>query len=707
MEAGAGMPKSPGIQNENQRSFCQASGAAVRLLAPAGCGKTQSLLWRCVHLAETATAEKPKFLLFTFTRAAREELNDRVRSDTSFRVIAQNLTITTLNSWGFRRLKSLKHNLRLITDKGGRYFTLNNVLQPVWNTHPRLAKVLTESRSKNRASAALMDLIDLFKSLGFRHDRLESPKDLEAHVAFLENCGMASQFTRVLQQLEDLEVLVNLNNPIADLHEHFVKFWCEATTHLYQSAIVSWEDQKYWSMIDLEQQVKKKTFWTGAARYHHVLVDEFQDINPLDLSLLRAIAEVNKSDLTIVGDDDQAIYEWRAATPDFILSPDKHIKNGYTTIVLETNYRSPKNIVELSQRLISNNKRRVEKNVVASSSTNASVDVLGMPSLANAIDYVVQLVKDLLADATCKNVAIIGRKRSQIIPYQIVFASQDIPFYAAEDLHVFLSDAFEELNELLAIRARADVTTAAYGGSPVDDILTLCDKVKRYPLAKKDRESLRGHLRRAAPKTLRSAVHALRTYTGPIKGNNDGGRMASSFADAVRELLDSKTVATSIAAISGHFDGLKKDYGKSLDDIFYADPPFLYLGEYAHRYGDDYAKFGDDMQRAVETLARIPPEEEEHGDQTWKLPLHLMTALRAKGKEFDAVIVLDANEGIWPSKLAVSEFEQEQERRLFYVAMTRTRKRLVFLVNDSILDEAALPTRYLGEMGLAVRPIDV
>jgi len=385
-------------------------------------------------------------------------------------------------------------------------------------------------------------------------------------------------------------------------------------------------------MIDLEQQVKKKTFWTGAARYHHILVDEFQDINPLDLSLLKAIAEINKGDLTIVGDDDQAIYEWRAATPDFILKPDNHIGKNYSTIILETNYRSPKNIVELSQRLISHNKRRVAKNVAAFSNTSASVDVLSMPSLADAIDYVVQLVKELLADATCKNVAIIGRKRSQIIPYQIVFASKDIPFYAAEDLHVFLSNAFEELKELLSIRARADVATAVFGGSPVNDLLTLCDKVKRFPLAKKDREALRAHLIRAAPKTLRTAVQSLRTYTGPIKGKNEGGRMADSFAEAVRELLDSNTVATSIAAISEHFDGLKKDYGKSLDDIFYSDPPFLYLSEYAHRYGDDYAKFGDDMERAVTTLAKIPPEEEEDGEQAWKLPLHLDDRPSRQGK---------------------------------------------------------------------------
>jgi len=179
-----------------------------------------------------ATAEKPKFLLFTFTRAARDELNDRVRSDPSFRVIAPILTITTLNSWGFRRLKGIKHNLRLMTKKADRHFTLNNVLQPVWEKHPRISAVLTQSRSKYWASAALMDLIDLFKTLGFRHDRLESLEDLEAHVVYLESCGMISQLTRVLQQLEDLEVLANLNNPSADLYEHFVKFWRHATTPL-------------------------------------------------------------------------------------------------------------------------------------------------------------------------------------------------------------------------------------------------------------------------------------------------------------------------------------------------------------------------------------------------------------------------------------------------------------------------------------------
>jgi DNA helicase-2/ATP-dependent DNA helicase PcrA len=84
-----------------------------------------------------------------------------------------------------------------------------------------------------------------------------------------------------------------------------------------------------------------------------------------------------------------------------------------------------------------------------------------------------------------------------------------------------------------------------------------------------------------------------------------------------------------------------------------------------------------------------------------------MTALRAKGKEFDAVILLDVNQDIWPSKLAETEDQLEQERRVFYVAMTRVRKRLLMLVNDSMLGRPALPSPYLSEMELEVKPAKV
>ena len=80
--------------------------------------------------------------------------------------------------------------------------------------------------------------------------------------------------------------------------------------------------------------------------------------------------------------------------------------------------------------------------------------------------------------------------------------------------------------------------------------------------------------------------------------------------------------------------------------------------------------------------------------------MHLMTALRAKGKEFDAVIILDCNDKIWPSKLAITPEQLEQERRVFYVAFTRAKKKLILLVNDSMLGEVAFPSPYIQELGL-------
>jgi DNA helicase-2/ATP-dependent DNA helicase PcrA len=428
-------------------------------------------------------------------------------------------------------------------------------------------------------------------------------------------------------------------------------------------------------------------------------------VNCLDLRLLQSIAAVNKAELTVVGDDDQAIYEWRGASPEFILKPDDYVGSAFETHILSRNYRSPRNIVHLSQKLIRHNKRRVDKEIIPHSKVDAKLEVLKMASLSDTIDWVVAEVKAMLANPEIGKVALIGRKRGQIIPYQIVFASHNIPFYAAEDLQVFLSAAFDEMKEILAIKARASAGPIL-GIDSAQDLLRLCDKVKRFPLSKSDRAALLRHLQMERPKTLFAAVQQLLTYTGPLKGNNPDGRISAAFSQAIIALLQADTVAGSIRALSNNFEGLQKDYGKSTEDIFYTDPPFLHLGEFAERYGNDYSAFYEDIDRAIATLARIPDDddsEQQKSTPEWKLPLHLMTAQRAKGKEFDAVILLDVNKDIWPSKLAETPDQLEQERRVFYVAMTRAKKRLVMLVNDSMLGSPALPSQYLSEMDLAAQ----
>lgn len=693
--------------DDSQKAFCLEPARGIRMLAPAGSGKTYSLLYRCLTKFQAVEDGNVRFMVFTFTRAAGDELRDRLKRDPQFAPIRPFVDISTLNSWGFRWLKSRVENLRLVTNTKDRDFTMLNLLQPVWQKHKKIKNVMTDSRRKYRGARQIMDLMDQFKSMGFRHDDHASLDKFAHHINWLLNHKMDQHFLSIIILLCDLEIIDHHHQEsatIKEIYEHFFRFWKEATELMYNSAVLTLEDQKYWPLIELKNSVREGKFTTGMHRYHHILVDEFQDINVLDLNLLKVVAAQNKTDLTIVGDDDQAIYEWRFATPEFILNPDQMIAPGYETHILEVNYRSPKNIVSLSQKLIMHNKRRVDKQVRPASAMDAQIDVLSMPSLEKAVDYVASIVPAMLKDDSIRNIAIISRKRSQIIPYQIVFASADIPFYAAEDLHVLLSHAFEDLKVMLALKAQAAVSPP-FGPDPVEALLKLCDKVKHYPLKNSERGALKSHLLQSHPHTLEQAVEALYTYRGPLKGENKGGSMSASFYTAIRSLLTAGSVADAIRAISVAFEGLQKDYGKSLDDIFYADPPFLYLSEYANRYGSDYSAFYQDIDKAIATLAKtLPVDEEDNGDEAWKRPLHLMTALRAKGKEFDVVIVLDCNSGIWPSKLATTEDQLEAERRLFYVAVTRTRKRLILLVDDKMFGETAMPTPYLSEMGLGSIP---
>ena len=312
--------------DSSQRKFCDApSGNNIRLLAPAGCGKTLCLLHRCKHLIEQNRRRRQKFLIVTFTRVAREEIQGRINTESEFASLrGDRVEVMTLNSWGFRRIKgnSKSHFPRLITSQGDYHFTMLNNLQTVWQNHPSVKRAIVKKR--NTTPRALMDAMDAFKSLGFDHERHPDFAQFELHLQLLQGQGLTQ---KLQQQFEDLAKLGVLETKIAsdgsevpkseaeEVHESFFRFWREATALLYGSEILTLEDQKYFAYLDERKKVEERDFLSGAARYNHILVDEFQDVNPLDLALVKAIADRNRATITIAGDDDQAIFEWSGATP--------------------------------------------------------------------------------------------------------------------------------------------------------------------------------------------------------------------------------------------------------------------------------------------------------------------------------------------------------------------------------------------------------
>ena len=696
--------------NESQTAFCEAPIGNIRLLAPAGCGKTLSILHRCLHLANVPGRSRPRFLIVAFTRAARDELQSRLNEDNRFETLRDTTDVATLNSWGFRRIKTAAFNPRLITTKDQYHFTVLNQLQPIWQQYDRIKGAI--EKKKNNAPRMLMNVTDAFKSLGFDHQRHTGYELFGQHLDYLENQNLTWRLEDQFNELTKLGVLETKFTaggsevPKAgreEVYQAFFEFWRAASEQLIGNATFTLEDQKYFAYLDERQKVEEKSFLSGAARYSHVFVDEFQDINPLDLNLVKAIMQRNRATLTVAGDDDQAIFEWRGATPEYVLDPGKFFEAEFETHVLDVNYRSPANIVAHSKRLIEHNKRRVEKRMNAFSESSASIEVKRTADLAGALDYVCEVIEDSVAQGTSPaKVAIIGRKRSQIIPYQVHFAAKDISFCAAEDLSVFLSETFTRLLDLIGIKTGA--SSRQRPAQVAEDVLQLCDLVKRYRLSKVDRENVRKHIQASRPASVEAAIDVLADYRGNLKGSNTNGHMSLAMAGSIREFVASESVTDTLLTLGAAFEGLQIDLGKAEDDIFYTDPPFFQLAEFASSYGDDYDRFVDDIERAKEQLVYTPPfSDEQQGSPSndlWKRPVHLMTALRAKGKEFDTVVMLDTVNGIWPNKNAKTSAELEAERRVFYVAFTRARERIVMLISDRTGGETSIVSPYVGELGL-------
>ena len=148
--------------DQSQQQFCEAPEGNIRLLAPAGCGKTLCLLYRCKHLAERSRRQRPRFLVVTFTRAARDELKARINSDSQFSILQDSVEVMTLNSWGFRRVKNNSFNPKLITSPSDFHFTMLNQLQPVWQNQASVKRGIEKRR--NTTPRALMEVMDSFKS---------------------------------------------------------------------------------------------------------------------------------------------------------------------------------------------------------------------------------------------------------------------------------------------------------------------------------------------------------------------------------------------------------------------------------------------------------------------------------------------------------------------------------------------------------------
>lgn len=673
--------------NRSQKKFCKLPVKKnIRLLAPAGAGKTYSLLWRCRYIVDEAlknSEHAPNFLIISFTRSAKLELENRIKKDEVFKGIRA--TVRTLNSWGWEQIKTPgKELLSTQVKKAG---VVLHDLQPILKKYPNLQDLVKGPRKNSRA-CDLIDLMDLFKSLGFTHTM--NILDYKNNVKRLKDLGLQKILNDGYEMIYALEGIQGEAERIKEARiKEFFEFWKKAVVYLDSVGRYTFEDQKYWARMYFEKQISENKSPSGVTRYTHIMVDEFQDINPLDMELLNAASiyhgqKGKKTPITILGDDDQAIFGWRGSTPRYILHPDVYFGVDFVTTVLDINYRSPKNIVELSNQLLSYNKEREPKKLKSGTKGRAMIKVIKTKKIVSSIEATMKVVKNLLSDDRITSIALIGRKQTTLFPYQILLGDENLPYFVDYDIDIFEGEAMQSLQAIIQTVYRAKDNDV---DDPIKALLAILEKIDRYNMNSKEKDALSDYLMSKRSLTFNDALENLKNYPENVKKNITGEEAYVIVSDLVK----SNTVYDFMEFVLERLDGLDKDYTKKEMDLHYKEPQFFRLKEISKRYGSDFRKFNRDIDAVRMTVERARAKGKEDTIKAYndinKIKVHLMTATRSKGHEYDAVIILDADDEVWPNRLTD---DIEEERRLFYVAMSRARKNLYFITSEDRLESRFL-----------------
>ncbi len=677
--------------NRSQRQFCKKPwNSNVRLLAPAGCGKTFSLLWRCRAIVEIC-AEKglpaPHFLLVAFTKAAKQEMELRLKS---MEFQAVHATVRTLNAWGWEQIR--RPGKELIVTRRQRQNVANHDLLPLIQKHEQIAACFKTAYGRMKNSVILMNLLDLLKTLGFTHTLNRSA--YKAHYKHLKEMGLLPVLLDGYNALYRMEGLQDADSKQKEAAVFdFFDFWKKAVVLMESNNRYTLEDQKYWARMYFENQVKNERTPQGIARYSHIMIDEFQDVNPLDMALLKVAREYHSQEknqvaMTVIGDDDQAIFGWRGTSPQYILYPERLFDTVFDTCILDTNYRSPRNIVDVSARLLSYNKERIPKEMKSAAKGRAQIKVNNRKKILSSIDATIALVHNLIDKKGCKTVALISRRQVSLFPYQVLFSAENLPYHVDLDIDIFEGEAMQSLQEILKIiyRAREDDVD-----NPAEALLTICDKIDKYQIQYKERNVLLRYIDKSGADSFTEALEALRVYPQPIKGKS-----AADICTIIDKLLEADSVYKFMVCIEENLQGLGKDYNKKDIDVHYKEPQFFRLTEVARKYDSDFKRFYRDIEKARKAGEKSRMQNADDSEDGFleveDTVLHLVTATRAKGHEYDAVIVLDADDNEWPNHQTK---DIEEERRLFYVALSRARKYLYFVIAGD-----RIASRFLLEAGL-------
>jgi DNA helicase-2/ATP-dependent DNA helicase PcrA len=409
-------------------------------------------------------------------------------------------------------------------------------------------------------------------------------------------------------------------------------------------------------------------------KYQYILIDEFQDVNQLQFEIIGLLAKP-LNNLFVVGDDDQSIYRFRGAKPEIMLGFEKCYPQT-KKVLLNINYRSVQAIVTSALQLIGNNKERYEKNIQAHRTGDLPPEICQFETQTEQNKQIIAKIQTYKENGgRYGDIAILFRTNTQprllmeqLITSNILFQAKDIipnryDHWIAKDI-----DAYIRL---------------ALGSRKRKDLLHIMNRPNRYVT----RDCLTEEM---------ISLPATAAYFYQRKQPWIGERVEQLARD-----LEIIRVLSPFAAINYirngiGYEGYLKEYAQyhnigaeELEDVLEE----ITISSKGVR---TFTEWYDQQAELKKELVRQRAGQNKSSDGVTLATLH-----SAKGLEFPYVFIIDVNDGIMPFKKAVLPMEQEEERRMFYVGITRAKDRLCLCYSRSINGKEMIPSCFLEEIIIA------
>lgn len=464
--------------------------------------------------------------------------------------------------------------------------------------------------------------------------RLE-PDDLNEMIS-----NITGEISRVKTETIDINAYYSASCPeeeFRDIYKYYVKT-------LKKMGLIDFDDMLLYchELLTTRRDILAK--WQQ--KYQYILIDEFQDINKIQYDIIKLLAKP-QDNLFIVGDDDQSIYGFRGSKPEIMLNFDKDYPDT-DKVILDTNYRSTGNIVSAAGKVIAHNKVRFAKNINTVNDPGDKVDIIEFNTQAEEYEKIIDNIrKESASGGNYSDNAVLFRTNSTAAGFVRKLVEYSVPFVTRDGVpnvfeHWIARDVITYMNIAMGSRKRSDFLQIInrpkryIGRDYLTDAEISFDNLEKYyedknwMIERVDR--LKYDILAMASMSPYAMINYLRKGVG-YDGYLD--EYAQSHNMQVRELYD---VMDELMESARSF--------KTFNEWF------AYIDEYGTKLRESYAAM--DKQNAV----------------------ILTTMHSSKGLEYPVVYIIDANEEITPHKKAVFVPEIEEERRMFYVAMTRAKRRL-------------------------------